>query len=84
VLIPTIKVKSSGPGGCVIINQSDFDPAIHTPYEEPTEKSSAEGSAPANETKGAGQPKGGKGKLPANTPVEGSAPANETKGGKSE
>ena len=37
--LPTVKIVSDAPesGGCVLINESDFDPAIHTKYVETAE-----------------------------------------------
>lgn len=50
--LPTVKVKASDPeqGAFVIINEADFDPAVHELYVEPTEAAPAE-AAPAKASK---------------------------------
>lgn len=41
-MIPTVKIKHSGPSGFCIINEEDFDPERHERYEEkPAEKAGA-------------------------------------------
>ena len=44
--LPTVKVKASDPeqGAFVIINESDFDAAVHELYAEPAEAAPAKAS----------------------------------------
>ena len=42
MLLPTVTIKT--PNGPCIINESDFDPAVHEKYEEPSTERPAEPS----------------------------------------
>ena len=51
-------ISDAAPGGYVVINKSDFDPAIHKAYEPPAPETSKTEGGGASKTEGDQKPEG--------------------------
>jgi len=49
--IPTVKIKHPDKDGFMIVNQEDFNPEIHTPYDDYLKAQKAEADAKAKSAK---------------------------------